>query len=194
MAQIPSFHVKAVFNQPGQLLRDLPALLPADLLVLGLNFHPRKSQIPDWIHSLTHPYPLLPILVQSLHHTPQFVHNLLQAKIPGFLLKDCAQDVFYEALHKLTDGGFYYQEGPWKKMQALLFNPSSRTDHIAQLTPLERQLLLMALSQSPADVTMKRLNLSSIRYHRHWFLMEQKFGTKDPWKLLTLAVRNGQLP
>lgn len=135
---------------------------------------------------ITHQFPLIKVMVLSMHDDVQHISALLEAGAMGYLLKNVKQDELFLAIDNVMAGRQYIQHSvAWQRQQA--------TQKQHPLSPREIEIIrLIALDLSTTEIS-QRLFISEHTVGTHRKNIGRKTGVKTIIGLLNYAREHGLL-
>lgn len=167
----------------------LPVLLP-DLVLTDITMG--KSSGLDLTRFIASKYPLVRIIVLTMHGEVHHIHSMLEAGACGYLLKNVGHDELIRAIHQVMAGQPYLQQS--------LAGPYSRSLRAKQaslrqcsLSPREIEIIrLVARGMTSAEIS-QQLFLSEHTVDTHRKNILRKTGVKGSIGLLNYAREMGLL-
>lgn len=159
---------------------------PADLLTLDLSM-PGASGVSliAGVHELK---PTLPILVLSMHDEPPLARQALKAGASGYVTKDVAPEILFEAISKVGEGGRYVAPGVAESL-AFDFSERNGEDEGHGLTTREREVLQLIAERGLSLVEVaERLGLSPKTVTTHKTNIMSKLGVANNVELIRYVV------
>jgi DNA-binding NarL/FixJ family response regulator len=141
---------------------------------------------------IMHHFPLVKVMVLSMHDDVQHISSLLEAGAMGYLLKNIKQDELFLAIENVMAGRQYIQQsvaGSYTKfLQVRCLN-----DQQSPLSPREIEILrLIALDLTTTEIS-RRLFISEHTVCTHRKNIGRKTGVKTVVGLLNYAREQGLL-
>lgn len=159
---------------------------PADLLTLDLSM-PGASGV-SLIASVHESKPTLPILVLSMHDEPPLARQALKAGASGYVTKDVAPEILFEAISKVGEGGRYVAPGVAESL-AFDFSERNAGDEGHGLTAREREVLQLIAERGLSLVEVaERLGLSPKTVTTHKTNIMSKLGVANNVELIRYVV------
>jgi DNA-binding NarL/FixJ family response regulator len=142
---------------------------------------------------------LVRVIILTTYHIEEAVYAALRAGASGFLLKDAAPTEIVAAIRAVAAGEAWLDPTVTRQLIDDFFNrpePNVFTSEMAQLTPREREVLvLVAQGLSNADVAVK-LFISEATVRAHLSHVIAKLGVREKSQAVVAAyqTRLVQLP
>ena len=137
-------------------------------------------------------YPLVKIIVLTMHEDVNRVGSMLQAGAMGYLLKNVRQDELFRAIEEVMQGNQYIQQS----VAASYARASQRKNSSGKqtvLSPREIEIIrLISAEFSTAEIS-RQLFLSELTVETHRKNMLRKTGAKSVIGLLNYARSHGIL-
>jgi DNA-binding NarL/FixJ family response regulator len=137
-------------------------------------------------------FPLVKVMVLSMHEDVHHIASLLQAGAAGYLLKNVKQEELFLAIAEVMQGRQYIQQSVAGKY-ARANHREKLSDKQSVLSPREIEILkLIAEEFSTAEIS-RQLFLSELTVETHRKNMLRKTGSKSVVGLLNYARKHGIL-
>lgn len=104
--QDEQFEIVGEAKNGEEVLRELRRVPELDIVVMDINM-PLKDGIQVTIE-IKSTYPEIKVLILSMYNRKEFVKNLIEAGIDGYVLKNAGKDELLKALRALAQGEPYY--------------------------------------------------------------------------------------
>jgi DNA-binding NarL/FixJ family response regulator len=166
--------------------RQAPALVLTDISmgeVSGL----------ELTRTLTERYPLVRVLVLSMHDDVQLMAALLEAGAAGYLLKNVTQTELLAAISAVMAGRQYIQQsvaGAYGRAR----QRQEEAGRNSTLTPRELEILQLIVHEQTTAEISRRLFLSERTVETHRKNIGRKTGAKTVIALVNWARTHGLLP
>ena len=142
-------------------------------------------------------YPLIKIIVLTMHDEDRMVLHLLEKGVSGYLLKDSDPDEVELAIRKVIDDGVYLNDFVSRAMLRKMTNKSALVKQSALynskilLSERETEVLkLICEGMSTAEISDK-VCLSPRTVEGHRLRILEKTGTKNTAGMVAYAFKNG---
>ena len=158
-----------------------------DLIIVDISL-PGASGL-DLIKQIKAHYPLLPVLVMSMHDESLYLERAFRAGARGYVMKEEGSETILIAVRKLLAGNIYVSD----KMQNVLLSRALGGDQSSTLssTLTDREfevLRLIGLGLSTAAIAAKlRRSVKTIESHRA--NLKDKLGLQTAAELVRYAAR-----
>jgi DNA-binding NarL/FixJ family response regulator len=162
---------------------DLPSLLPGglDVVVLDLSM-PRGSGL-GVLGRIAQRWPLLQVLVFSMHDSPAMVQQALKAGAAGYVTKSNEPEVLVQALRRVALGERAVLSQDIAPVAAA---PAAPPPHLA-LTPREFEVLRGLVEGLTLDDIGARLHIATKTVSNLQSQLRQRLGVNTPFELLRYA-------
>jgi DNA-binding NarL/FixJ family response regulator len=162
---------------------DLPRLLPGGLEVVVLDLSmPRGSSLAV-LGRISQRWPLLPVLVFSMHDSPAMVQQAQKAGAAGYVTKSNEPDVLVQALRRVALG----ERGVLSAdIEAHAATPAASPPHLA-LTPREFDVLRGLVEGLTLDEIGARLHIATKTVSNVQTHIRQRLGVATAIELLRYA-------
>jgi DNA-binding NarL/FixJ family response regulator len=146
----------------------------------------------DLTKSILHQFPLIKVIVLSMHDSVQHISSLLDAGAMGYLLKSVKQEELFVAIKKIMGGQRYIQQslaGDYIRARQQLQTAEKQSI----LSPREIEIIrLIAQEQTTVEIS-RQLFLSEHTVETHRKNIGRKTGAKTAIALLKFAKEKGLL-
>jgi len=135
-------------------------------------------------------YPELKIIALSMFGEDEYLHQMIDAGVCGFLLKNIDREGIDRAIRCVTEGKNYYSEELMAIFARKYLEPEKKNDPDAELTKRELEVLqLIAQGLTDQEIADKLfLSMRTVNWHRANLIA--KTGSKNTVNLITYAIRN----
>lgn len=134
--------------------------------------------------------PGLKMIALSMFGEDAYLHQMIDAGVSGFLLKNINKEGLDRAIHCVMEGRNYYSEELMAIFARKYAEPEKKTDPDAELTKRELEVLqLIAEGLTDQEIADKIfLSIRTINWHRANLI--SKTGSKNTVNLITYAIKN----
>jgi len=163
---------------------------PPDLLLLDINM-PGLSGA-DLIVRIRGHWPVLPVLVLSMHNEPQVAARVLKAGANGYVTKDAELDLLLGAIRRVAGGGRYIVPELAEKLvfdQTLAGGPPPHT----QLSGRELEVLRLLVAGKGVNEIAAQLFISNKTVSTHKTRLLEKLNLGGTAELVRYAMQHGLL-
>ncbi len=138
--------------------------------------------------------PKTKILILSMYSHEHYIHELLEAGISGYLLKDSTGRDIISAIHAAMKGETFLSPSISKKVVDTYLSPrktSSREERFKQLSNREREVFqLIAEGHSTREIADSLfVSVSTVKSHKAKIM--EKLGIDNPIRLVHFAIQLG---
>ena len=143
-------------------------------------------------------YPLIKIVVLTMHDEDRMVLHLLEKGVSGYLLKDAEAGEVEKAIRKVMDEGVYLNEFVSKAMLRKMTN-KTRVDKPVNafynskilLSEREKEVLQLICEGLSTNEISEKIFLSPRTVEGHRLRILEKTGTKNTAGMVAYAFKNG---
>lgn len=167
--------------------QDLP-----DIVVMDLEM-PEMDGI-DATAYLTHNFPDVKVLVLTLHDDHKFIIKLIKLGVCSYMLKGCDEEEVETSIRSVYDQGYYFNRRITEAMRKEIVNNEKFKHHFrenAELTPREREILLLICQEFTNKEIAEKLSLSTRTVDGHRNRLLEKCNAKNTAGLIIYAIKNG---
>lgn len=141
---------------------------------------------------ITTQYPLIKIIVLTMHDSVQYISSLLHAGAMGYLLKSVRQEELFTAINQVLSGRQYIQQS-LATSYARAMDAQQAAQKQSKLSPREIEIIkLIAEEKTTAEIS-RLLFLSEHTVETHRKNIGRKTGVKTPIGLINYAREHGLL-
>lgn len=180
----------------GQELIDKIARKTPDVVLLDL-----QMPVMDGTATADHlreKYPLVKIIILTMHDEDRMVLHLLEKGVSGYLLKDAEADEVERAIRKVMDDGVYLNEFVSRAMHRRMTNkPTGLTTSTSPfynskvlLSEREKEVLSLLCDGLSTNEIGEKVCLSPRTVEGHRLRILEKTGTKNTAGMVAYAFRN----
>ncbi len=157
-----------------------------DILVLDIEM-PEMDGI-EVARELKKQYPPLKILILTMHGEHEFIRQMLQTGIDGYILKDTGKEELINAIASVCKGEKYFGQ---KVTESIISSFSKPKIPSSNLSDREIDIIKLIADQKTTGQIAKQLFLSkhTVETHRKNILL--KLGIKNSAGLVKYAMKNG---
>ena len=194
LSQVNDFELILEASNGQELIDKVPRKTP-DVVLLDLQMPVLDgTATADWLREH---FPLIKIIVLTMHDEDRMVLHLLEKGVSGYLLKDSEPDEVEKAIRKVIDEGVYLNEFVSKAMLRKMTNkttvvkqPSTFYNSKVLLSEREKEVLkLICEGLSTAEIS-ERIFLSPRTVEGHRLRILEKTGTKNTAGMVAYAFKN----
>ncbi len=158
-----------------------------DLLLLDLTMEGLSGA--ELIMRIRAAKPALPILVLSMHKTPQMAIHALRAGANGYVTKDSEPEILLSAMRKVAAGGRFIDS---VLSEEIAYNVTFPDRHLPHLTLSSREFEVFRLLASGSNVNKiaEQLHLSNKTVSTYKFRIMEKMNLRNVIDLVRYAVEH----
>jgi DNA-binding NarL/FixJ family response regulator len=138
-------------------------------------------------------YPLVKILMLTMHKNKQYFYNAMSAGADGYLMKDDSDEELLVALNKILSGKSYISPSMTDDFadDVISMYRNEKKSPFQEMTKREKEILQLVVQGYTSKKIAKQLNLSQRTIDHHRSNLLRKFKRKNSVDLVNYAVRNG---
>jgi DNA-binding NarL/FixJ family response regulator len=161
---------------------------PVDLVFMDIEM-PVKNGIEATKEAMAL-YPNLKIIALSMFGEDEYLQQMIDAGVVGFLLKNITKDGLDRAIRCVIDGKNYYSEELMAIFARKYVEQDKKSDPDAELTKRELEVLQhIAEGLTDQEIADKLfLSMRTVNWHRANLIA--KTGSKNTVNLITYAIKN----
>lgn len=195
LGQIHDFELVLEAGNGQELIDRIPRKTP-DLVLLDLQMPVMDgTTTADYLREN---YPLIKIVVVTMHDEDRMILHLLEKGVSGYLLKDAEADEVEKAIRKVMDEGVYLNETVSKAMHRKMTN-KPKVDKPASplynrkilITEREQEVLRLICESLSTNEISEKIFLSPRTVEGHRLRIMEKTGTKNTAGMVAYAFKNG---
>ncbi|WP_375448005.1 response regulator [uncultured Fibrella sp.] len=193
LGQVADFELVLEASNGQEFIDKIPRRVP-DVVLLDLQMPVLDgTATADYLRDN---YPLIKIIVLTMHDEDRMVLHLLEKGVSGYLLKDSDPDEVEKAIRKVMDEGVYLNEFVSRAMLRKMTNKTTVVKQSALynskilLSEREKEVLkLICEGMSTAEISDK-IFLSPRTVEGHRLRILEKTGTKNTAGMVAYAFKN----
>lgn len=136
-------------------------------------------------------YPDMKIVALSMFGEEEYLQQMVDAGVKGFLLKNIGKEDLYRAMQLISEGKNYYSEELLQFFTRKYIQPPKQEISDINLTKRELEILqLIAEGYTDSEIADK-LFISQRTVNGHRASLIAKTGSRNTVNLLTYAIKNG---
>ena len=138
-------------------------------------------------------FPVIRIVMLSMHMTAEYVYRAFEAGASGYLLKEVAIDEVITAVRTVHGGGRYLSSALAESVPDLTASGHTKSP-VDSLSARERQVLQLVVEGKTSSEIARMIHLSpkSVQTYRSRLMM--KLGVSDVPSLVKFALEHGLTP
>ena len=182
-------HLKVIGKASSvDIAEELVRQLRPDVVLTDISMGERTGL--DLTRFITQQFPLVKVIVLTMHDNAQHISALLEAGAMGYLLKSAKQDELVMAIKQVMAGQQYIQHSIAASYSRTL-QQQQLAEKQSQLTPREVEIIrLIAQELTTAEIS-RQLFLSEFTVETHRKNIIRKTGVKSVVGLLNYAREHG---
>ncbi len=139
-------------------------------------------------------YPELKILVVSMYGEEEYLINMLESGVKGFVLKTVEEDELQRAIRTIMQGKNYFSQELLGTIAKSFINKTvdkkEELDIVTKLTPREIEVIKLISQGFTIREIAKKLDISSRTVDGHKTNIFAKTGTESSVQLVTFAIKH----
>jgi DNA-binding NarL/FixJ family response regulator len=136
-------------------------------------------------------FPKLKIIALSMFGEEEYLQNMVDAGVQGFLLKNISKEDLYRAIQVIAEGRNYYSEELLSFFTKKFIQQPKQETSDANLTKRELEILQLIAEGFTDNEIAEKLFLSQRTVNGHRASLIAKTGSRNTVNLLTYAIKNG---
>ncbi|SQA96492.1 Response regulator uvrY [Cedecea neteri] len=147
---------------------------------------------PELVQQITRLWPMLPVLVLSMHNEPQIAQMVLASGAHGFITKDQAPQTLLHAIHRVASRQRYIDPS---LAEAIVFSTQENDQlrRYATLSQREKQILRLLSSGENINGIAEVLSISNKTVSTHKTRMMEKMQFDNNADIIKFAIRYHKL-
>jgi DNA-binding NarL/FixJ family response regulator len=186
----PDLKVVGEVGDAPQLLELLKSL-PVDMVILDISM-PSLPGI-EVTREIKQTYPIVKVLILTMHKKREYLHNAMAAGVDGYLLKEDAPKELLNAINKIRQGMLYVSPLLASDLASLYVQGHRRDEAESPvvLTPREIEIIKMIAEGKSSKEIAEILFLSFRTIQNHRTKIMRKLNLKKNTDLVRYAIRKG---
>ena len=173
-------------NNGQELLDLLPDVIP-DLILMDI-----RMPVLNGIEATARALEIVPdirIMALSMFGEEEYLHQMIEAGVCGFLLKNIKKPELQQAIHKVINGGQYFSPEliPYFTKRYLV----TKKQEVEHFTPREMDILQLISKGMTTKEMADTLFISKRTVEGHRANLIEKTGSKNVVNLLIYAIKHG---
>lgn len=136
-------------------------------------------------------YPELKIVALSMFGEEEYLQQMVDAGVKGFLLKNIGKDDLYRAMQCISEGKNYFSEELLQFFTRKYIQQPKQEASDVNLTKRELEILQLIAEGFTDSEIADKLFISQRTVNGHRASLIAKTGSKNTVNLLTYAIKNG---
>lgn len=158
--------------------------------IIDLNM-PEMNGI-ETMKELKRMHPSIKNIILTVHEEEKYIYKIIQEGANAYLAKNSELDEVEKTIRNVVQNDFYFNASALKTMHSYmqLKSKKQKNIHEKELTPREKEVLLLICEEHTSHDISKKLFLSesTVNGHRNNLLL--KTGCKNTAGLILFAIRN----
>ncbi len=139
-------------------------------------------------------FPELLIIVLTMHQEEYYAQDMIRLGVKGFVLKRSTGDELLEAIHRVREGGVYWDPAVVEHAVSAFAGTPRKDDvgpGVAALTSREREICrLLAHGHTNNEIaTLLSISVRTVQTHRQHIMGKLQISSRA--ELVSFAMRNG---
>jgi len=132
----------------------------------------------------------IPVVFLTMHNLAGYAKRALRAGAAGYVLKLAAPEELVQAIRSALDGETFVSPALVRAVfESDDGRPGEPGDHLAKLTPHQREILRLLADGLSAKEIAKNLNISSRTVESHKYQIMESLGAHSSAELIRVAIR-----
>lgn len=172
----------------GQLALDMLRVLKIDLVLLDIDMPVLNGA--QTLEKIKKEFPLVKVVMLSMHDEKAMIHSLLQLGADGYLLKNTSKDELIQSLKRVANSEKFISP---EVHAILLQSDPEKTRHplLAQLTEREIEIITLIAQGLNNKEIGERLFISHRTVDTHRTNVMSKLGVHNVAGIVRFAINNG---
>ncbi|MEM9920110.1 MAG: response regulator transcription factor [Bacteroidota bacterium] len=137
-------------------------------------------------------YPNIKILILTMHGTPDFIKNLIQRGVDGYMLKYAPKRDLLKAIRAVAQNELFYTPDIAREVMKSLRTPSQNENQpVTILSNREIEIIKLVAQEYTSQEIADKLHLSFHTIERHRKNILAKLGLRNVAGLIRYAMRKG---
>lgn len=180
------FELVFTFSQAEEALETIPSLQP-DIVIMDINL-PGISGI-ECIRRVKPLSPATQFMIFTIYENDENIFTALEAGASGYLLKKSSMPQIAEALKELYAGGSPMSALIARKLVQRYQKPVLKNDETGQLTPKEKEILLLLSEGLLYKEIADKLNITPGTVKQHIHRMYEKLHVSNKTEAINKMLR-----
>lgn len=181
--------ISVTANNGKQLLEQLEAG-PADVVLMDINM-PGIGGL-EATKIICRQYPATKVIALTMYNTKEFIKNLLNAGVHGYILKNADKTELLKAIHHVMLGENYYSQAITETiMRSMAKNKPSAYEMPAELSKREIDVLKLIVQEYTTQEIADKLFISHNTVESHRKNLISKLNVRNAAGLVKYAIENG---
>ncbi|MBW6481706.1 MAG: response regulator transcription factor [Vicingaceae bacterium] len=137
-------------------------------------------------------YPLIKILVLTMHNDEPYIFKMISLGIHGYILKDTTHTELFIAIKTIHEGKKFYSNEVSSMMlnRLLRKNETTKKEEILELTSKEVEILTLVVQGLTSTEIAEKLQTSNRTIEAHRRSVMKKIDVRNTAELVSYALKN----
>lgn len=188
----PNIEVVGVYSKGDEVIELVQSTCP-DVALLDIELSDELNGI-DLAKILLKTCPDVKVLMLSMYKTHQFIEQVFQAGIHGYIVKENGPDELVKAITTIAGGKNYYSNEVTDVVMDNLRNPrklEEKKEFSIPLTKREKEVLALIVDGLTSNQIGEQLFIATSTVESHRRNLIDKTGVKNSKELIAFAVKTG---
>lgn len=136
-------------------------------------------------------YPNTKVLILTMYNREEFITQLIQIGVSGYILKNRGKEELVEAIRKVYNGEEYFGDAVTKVLITGIREKKSAVKHGVQLTRREKEVLKLIAQGLSTPQISEKLFIANSTVDTHRRNLIDKLGVPNSKALMKFAIENG---
>lgn len=192
LGQDEQFEIVGEAKDGEEVLRVIRRVPELDIVVMDINM-PEKDGI-QVTREIKNTYPEVKVLILSMYNRKEFVKNLVEAGIDGYILKNSGKDQLLTALKALVDGEPYYGKEITQTIMKSYQKKKVFDNPIdVELSVREKEIVALIAQEFSSVEIAEKLFISQYTVDTHRKNILAKLRVKNAAGIMKFALQTGIL-
>jgi DNA-binding NarL/FixJ family response regulator len=188
ISQHPDFEVVGYATNGNEVIKAIPRTSP-DIILMDINM-PQLDGI-STTHILQKSFPLIGVIVLSMHSEAYYIKRAIEAGAQGYLLKTAGKKIVFEAIEAVKRGSKYFPNEIKDLLLDIFQSPTSDVARLEDLTDREKEVLSLISREFSTKEIADKLFISTHTVDTHRKNLLSKLQVKNVVGLARFALQHG---
>lgn len=188
ISQHPDFEVVGYATNGNEVIKAIPQASP-DIILMDINM-PQLDGI-STTHILQKSFPLIGVIVLSMHSEAYYIKRAIEAGAQGYLLKTAGKKVVFEAIEAVKRGSKYFPNEIKDLLLDIFQSPTNDVARLEDLTDREKEVLSLIAREFSTKEIADKLFISTHTVDTHRKNLLSKLQVKNVVGLARFALQHG---
>lgn len=188
ISQHPDFEVVGYAKNGNEVIKAIPQASP-DIILMDINM-PQLDGI-STTHILQKSFPLIGVIVLSMHSEAYYIKRAIEAGAQGYLLKTAGKKVVFEAIEAVKRGSKYFPNEIKDLLLDIFQSPTNDVARLEDLTDREKEVLSLIAREFSTKEIADKLFISTHTVDTHRKNLLSKLQVKNVVGLARFALQHG---